>query len=192
MLGVLLGDAQEDARHVVDADARRVVRIVRDEYGLVGAAERPTIDNCHAYGDCFAIGIPNGHGDPGHDVAALGGLVGYTFPSADHAFGTTIRYSSAHGNVSSPGQFTGGLVGLCWGASISYCFAKGDVTGGDRRLGGLIGGVVAQAVYGIVTLLWAAPVEVAIFHQLGALALLALALRAKFEAAFPAEQKIRA
>ena len=56
----------------------------------------------------------------------------------------------------------------------------------------LLGGVVAQAVYGIVTLLWAAPVEVAIFHQLGALALLALALRAKFEAAFPAEQKIRA
>ena len=56
----------------------------------------------------------------------------------------------------------------------------------------LLAGVVGQAVYGIYTLLVAAPVEVAIFHQLGALALLALAMRAKFEAAYPAEQKISA
>ena len=56
----------------------------------------------------------------------------------------------------------------------------------------LLIGVLAQAIYGVLTLLWAAPVEIAIFHQLGALALLALALRAKFEAAYPSEQKISA
>lgn len=58
--------------------------------------------------------------------------------------------------------------------------------------GFLLIGVLAQAAYGVITLIYAAPVEIAIFHQLGALGLLALALRAKFEAAYPGEQKIRA
>ncbi|MEO1613011.1 MAG: COX15/CtaA family protein, partial [Pseudomonadota bacterium] len=56
----------------------------------------------------------------------------------------------------------------------------------------LLLGVLAQAVYGIFTLMMVAPIEVAIVHQVGALALIALGLRAKFEAAYPAEQKIRA
>jgi len=47
-----------------------------------------------------------------------------------------------------------------------------------------------QVVLGIVTVLYAAPVFVAIVHQLGAVTLFVLALKARFDAAFPAEQKI--
>ncbi|MEM8754795.1 MAG: COX15/CtaA family protein [Pseudomonadota bacterium] len=65
--------------------------------------------------------------------------------------------------------------------------------GPSARWAGLfVLGVLAQGVYGIYTLLMAAPVEIAIFHQLGALILLAIALRAKFEAAYPTERRIRA
>ena len=56
----------------------------------------------------------------------------------------------------------------------------------------LLAGVVLQAIIGIATLLTAAALELAILHQLGALALLALALRVKFETAYPGEQKISA
>ena len=53
-------------------------------------------------------------------------------------------------------------------------------------------GIVLQGVWGVVTLVHAAPVHLAIFHQLFALGLLAVALRAKFEMAYPGEQKISA
>ena len=56
----------------------------------------------------------------------------------------------------------------------------------------LLAGVVLQAIIGIATLLTAAALELAILYQLGALALLALALRVKFETAYPGEQKISA
>ena len=55
----------------------------------------------------------------------------------------------------------------------------------------LLIGVAAQAVLGIATLIHAAPMTLSSKHQFGALLLLMLALRAKFEAAYPAEQKIR-
>lgn len=53
-------------------------------------------------------------------------------------------------------------------------------------------GVVLQAGWGIATLMAAAPVHLAILHQLFALGLLGLSMRAKFEMAYPSEQKIRA
>lgn len=56
----------------------------------------------------------------------------------------------------------------------------------------LLIGVAAQAVLGIATLIHAAPLNLAIVHQFGALLLLMLALRAKFEMAYPSEQKISA
>ncbi len=58
----------------------------------------------------------------------------------------------------------------------------------------LLIGMVAQAAYGIVVLLVAAPADalvIAVGHQLGALALLALAMRAKFEVAYPSAQSVR-
>ncbi|MEM8793083.1 MAG: COX15/CtaA family protein [Pseudomonadota bacterium] len=60
-----------------------------------------------------------------------------------------------------------------------------------RRWGGFVGlAVLAQIVIGIVTVMHAAPLEIAIFHQAGALVLAGLLIRAKFEAAYPAEEKI--
>lgn len=56
----------------------------------------------------------------------------------------------------------------------------------------LLAGTVAQAVLGIATLILAAPLELAAAHQIAALALLALAMRAKFEAAYPSQQRLRA
>lgn len=57
--------------------------------------------------------------------------------------------------------------------------------------GALLLGVLAQAAWGIVTLVLAAPLHAAIVHQLGALGLLALAVRAAHEAAYPAAQSVR-
>ena len=47
-----------------------------------------------------------------------------------------------------------------------------------------------QVVLGIVTVIYAAPVFVAIVHQLGATVLFVMTLKARFEAAYPTEQKI--
>lgn len=54
-----------------------------------------------------------------------------------------------------------------------------------------LSGVLAQATLGVFTLLLAAPLEIAILHQVGGLLLLALVFRAKFEAAYPAEESVR-
>ena len=117
--------------------------------GLVGASERGIVDSCHAYGNVFARGLDGvggGHAEPGHTSAAVGGLVGYTFPSGEvgSELASVIRCSSAHGDVSSTAQMTGGLVGLCWGTIITESYSTGNVSSSDRRLGGLIGAMLAN------------------------------------------------
>lgn len=52
--------------------------------------------------------------------------------------------------------------------------------------------LAAQVAIGIVTVMHAAPLPLAILHQGGALVLIGLILRARFEAAYPAEQSLRA
>ncbi|MEM7240265.1 MAG: COX15/CtaA family protein, partial [Pseudomonadota bacterium] len=60
-----------------------------------------------------------------------------------------------------------------------------------RRWGSLVGvAVVAQMTLGILTVLHGSPLEIAIVHQAGGLVLVTLLMRAKFEAAYPAEEKI--
>ena len=51
-------------------------------------------------------------------------------------------------------------------------------------------GVLAQTAVGIGTVLNAAPLEWAIFHQAGAVVLWALVLRALFETGWPTEERI--
>ena len=78
--------------------------------------------------------------------------------------------------------------------AVAY-WLKGRRSGhrGMARWSGLVLlGVVGQGIYGIVTLVHGAPLELAIFHQIFALGLLWFALRAKFETAYPGEQKISA
>lgn len=50
--------------------------------------------------------------------------------------------------------------------------------------------MLAQVVLGIYTVLYLAQLHIAITHQFGAVLLFALTIRARFAAAFPAEQKI--
>lgn len=52
--------------------------------------------------------------------------------------------------------------------------------------------VAAQVAIGIVTVMHGSPVEIAIFHQAGAIVLVLVLLRARFAAAYPAPQKIKA
>ncbi|MEM9097179.1 MAG: COX15/CtaA family protein [Pseudomonadota bacterium] len=80
-----------------------------------------------------------------------------------------------------------GLMGLIFAIRALY-----SPTGAMRRWGGLVGlAVLGQVVIGIVTVVHAAPLEIAIFHQGGALLLTFLLIRAKFEAAYPTEERIR-
>ena len=51
--------------------------------------------------------------------------------------------------------------------------------------------MVAQMVLGIVTVMYAAPWYIAIFHQIGAVVLIVLILQSKFIANFPQEQSVR-
>jgi cytochrome c oxidase assembly protein subunit 15 len=60
-----------------------------------------------------------------------------------------------------------------------------------RNLGRWAGVVIlAQVLIGIVTVMNGSPLEIALFHQAGALVVIAVLIRAKFEIAYPGEQKI--
>lgn len=106
--------------------------------GLVGSMDGGVCIDSHAYGDVSAVGSSNGHAESGHLLAAVGGLLGYTFPGATWP-GTTVQRCSAHGNVTSEGQGTGGLIGLCWGTLLTESYSTGEVSSTDRRTGGLCG-----------------------------------------------------
>ncbi|MFV2038211.1 MAG: COX15/CtaA family protein, partial [Paracoccaceae bacterium] len=51
--------------------------------------------------------------------------------------------------------------------------------------------VLAQIALGIVTVIYAAPANIAIVHQFGAIGLWVLILRARFRANFPPPQSLR-
>jgi len=63
--------------------------------------------------------------------------------------------------------------------------------GATRNLGRWVGvAILAQVMAGIVTVMHGSPLEIAILHQAGALIVVALLVRTKFEIAYPAEQRI--
>lgn len=51
--------------------------------------------------------------------------------------------------------------------------------------------LVVQVLIGIVTVMYSAPLSLAIFHQLGGIVLWVLILRARFNAGYPAQQSVR-
>ena len=55
----------------------------------------------------------------------------------------------------------------------------------------LLAVVVLQMILGIVTVLYAAPWQIAILHQIGAIAVMALVLRTRFATMYPAAQSLR-
>jgi len=63
--------------------------------------------------------------------------------------------------------------------------------GTTRNLGRWAGvAILAQVLIGIVTVMNASPLEIALFQQAGALVVIAVLIRAKFEIAYPGEQTI--
>jgi cytochrome c oxidase assembly protein subunit 15 len=63
--------------------------------------------------------------------------------------------------------------------------------GATRNLGRWAGvAIMAQVLIGIVTVMHGSPLEIALFHQAGALVVIALLIRTKFEIAYPGEQAI--
>lgn len=62
------------------------------------------------------------------------------------------------------------------------------------RAGGwqVLGAVAAQVAIGIVTVIHGSPLEIAILHQAGAVLLVLVLLRARFAAAYPAQQRLTA
>ncbi len=64
--------------------------------------------------------------------------------------------------------------------------------GATRNLGRWVGvAILAQVLIGIVTVMNASPLEIAIFHQAGALVVIAVLIRAMFEITYPGEQTIK-
>jgi cytochrome c oxidase assembly protein subunit 15 len=63
--------------------------------------------------------------------------------------------------------------------------------GATRNLGRWAGvAIMAQVLIGIVTVMHGSPLEIALFHQAGALVVVALLVWTKFEIAYPSEQRI--
>ena len=60
-----------------------------------------------------------------------------------------------------------------------------------RAFDWLAAAVVLQMVLGIATVLYAAPVGIAIFHQIGAIVVIVMILRARFAAMYPVAQSVR-
>ena len=78
-------------------------------------------------------------------------------------------------------------------ATVAFVVATGKVAHqrarGWARLSALI--VLAQVVVGIVTVIHAAPLGLALIHQALALVLFGVLIRTRFEAAYPSEQSVR-
>ncbi|MGG7565044.1 heme A synthase [Rhodovulum sp. DZ06] len=90
-------------------------------------------------------------------------------------------------------QFIHRMVGYLVMGFAVWTFLKARRSGhaGAKGWAGLALAVCAlQVVLGIVTVMHAAPLNLAILHQLGALALFAAAIRLRLECLFPAEEKI--
>ena len=78
------------------------------------------------------------------------------------------------------------IVGLLW-----WLRQRRLPHAGLRRRGHhVVGMLVLQALIGIATVINAAPLHWAILHQAGAIVLWGLVLRARFEAGWPAEERI--
>lgn len=83
-----------------------------------------------------------------------------------------------------------GYVAFLLGVFAWWRSRASAMAGIKRRFDWLMVMMFGQVVLGILTVLYGAPVHIAIVHQLGAVALFVVALQARFEAGYPVEQKI--
>jgi filamentous hemagglutinin family protein len=106
---------------------------IRNNFGgLVGRNSGGEIIGSYATGE---IKLTNANTSSG-DLGNVGGLVGINTTNAGSV--GLIANSYASGNVTSPGNFVGGLVGYNYGGNIDSSHASGNVSGGDD-VGGVAG-----------------------------------------------------
>lgn len=90
-------------------------------------------------------------------------------------------------------QFNHRVLGYLLFASVVFLWWRSRRAGHNRVkrwADWVLVAAVGQTLWGILTVLNGAPWNYAIFHQLGAVLLIFLLLRTRFEAAYPTEQKI--
>jgi len=136
----------------------------------------------------------------------LGGLVagidaGRSFPSwpdmageflPSESFGYTPLWSNFFENPALV-QFNHrmmGYIAFFIGAYAWWKSRKSPVAATRGAFGVMMVALLAQVVLGIFTVLYLARLDIALTHQIGAVVLFVLALRARFAAAYPGEQKI--
>ncbi|WP_118132433.1 heme A synthase [Oceanicella sp. SM1341] len=84
-----------------------------------------------------------------------------------------------------------GYVVFVFGLFLWARARRAALSGVRRAYSAMAAMLVLQVVIGIATVMHAAPVGLALLHQVGAVVLFCLILRARFEAAYPAEERIR-
>jgi cytochrome c oxidase assembly protein subunit 15 len=117
-------------------------------------------------------------------------MAGEFFPST--AFDVTPLWANFLDNAALV-QFNHRLLGyvlFALGAFAWWRSRASALTGVRRAFDAMMLMMTAQVVIGIVTVLYAAPWNVAIAHQLGAVALFVLVIRARFIALHPPRQSI--
>ncbi|GMG84732.1 COX15/CtaA family protein [Paralimibaculum aggregatum] len=97
----------------------------------------------------------------------------------------------------SPGlvQFVHRMLGyavLALTLAVAWRLGRAGLVALKARAQWLAAAMAAQVVIGIVTVMHASPLEIAIFHQAGALVAVFLLMRARFAALYPAAQRLTA
>jgi len=91
-------------------------------------------------------------------------------------------------------QFNHRIVGYVLLAYAGYLFWKSQSSGLNairNQFKWVLIFLTAQAVWGIITVMNAAPLNLAIVHQLGAILVWIIVLRARFEVVYPGVQRLR-
>lgn len=165
---------------VLQARRRRETRLQRGSAGLVGLTFAQVVLGA------LVAGL-----DAGQAFVDWPLMAGQVFPS--EALDMTPIYLNFFENEAMV-QFvhrTAGYLLLAAAAAMAWR-ARASALTAVRRWFMLVAGVVAvQAVIGIVTVLWAAPMALAVLHQAGALITWVVVLRARHEVLYPAKQGLR-
>ncbi len=128
--------------------------------------------------------------DAGRNFPTWPDMAGQFLPS--ESFELTPRWTNFFENPALV-QFNHRMMGytaFVLGMALWWKSRRSPVAATRRAFTAMAVMLLAQVVLGIYTVLFVAQLDIALTHQIGAVVLFALVLRARFNAAYPAEQKI--